>query len=267
MLSRERSSTSRLFFAVISAGALAGTPRLGHADDDALDVEPPPSSAARSVEAGAFLSSALSPRNEGRRGLVTAMAGWDQARRGGIYDTAAEAQLLGPVSLLAGATYDGPGTSASPHVELRLDALKQARHGLDVAVAAGYVDAGFNTVPAAVLKVALGRSVGASYLLANVGYEHGLQDGERAGELRLAALRPITGAAYVGVDSRFQIDLEHDHDPSGETEWESRSGFVASYAWNRLVFTGEAGVSALRLHGAGSTAVGPALTAGFGTVF
>ncbi|HEY0478782.1 MAG TPA: hypothetical protein VGD37_14790, partial [Kofleriaceae bacterium] len=148
------------------------------------------------------------------------------------------------------------------------DALTQATYGLDAAVAAGYSDAGFNTVPAAVLKIAIGRNVGASYLLANLVYEHGLQQGERAGELRLAALYPVARAAHVGIDSRLQIDLERDGDePAGETDWEWRSGLVASYAWNRIVFTGGGGISALRLRGGGPTAIGPVITAGFGTVF
>jgi hypothetical protein len=264
-ISPERSASSCLFFAAIAVG---GTSRIARADDDALDVELAASSVSRSVEAGAFLSSALSPRNEGRPGLVTVMAGWDQARAGSIYDTSAEAQVLGPVSLLAGATYDGPGTSASAHFELRLDTLKQATHGVDMAVAVGYADAAFNTVPAAMVKVAIGRNIGASYVLANVVYDQGLQDGERAAELRLAALYPVAHTAHVGIDSRLQIDLERDSDePAGETEWDWRSGLVASYAWNRIVFTVGGGISALRLRSGAPTAVGPVLTAGFGTVF
>lgn len=267
MISRERRSTCYFVFAVIAISAIAGAPRAARADDD-VDETAPPSSASHSIAAGAFLSSALSPHNDGRRGLVTVMGGWDQARGGAFYDTAAEAQLVGPVSLLAGATYQGPGTTTSPHFELRLDATTQARHGLDLAVAVGYGGVGFNTVPAAVLKVAVGRSVGASYLLANAVYEHGLQAGERAGELRLAALYPVSSAAHVGLDSRFQIDLERDNDePAGETDWEWRSGLVASYAWNRIVFTGGGGISALRLRSGAPVAVGPAVTAGFGTVF
>jgi len=255
---------------MVTAGSVAGLPRTAQADDseDDLDGEHVPSSAGSSVAAGAFLPSALSPRNEGRRGLVTVMAGWDNARGGGIYDTAAEAQLVGPLSLLAGAIYDGPGTTASPHFELRLDALKQARHGIDLAIAGGYTDTGFNTVPAAVLKLALGRTVGPAYLLANVVYNHGLQDNERSGELRLAALHALTHDVYVGVDSRFQIDLERDDDePSGETDWEWRSGLVASYVWNRIVFSAGGGISALRLRSGGPTETGPVVTAGFGTVF
>jgi hypothetical protein len=237
-------------------------------DDDGLDVNPAPASAARSAETGAFLSSALSPTTEGRRGLATVTVGWDQARAGGTYDATAEAQLLGPVSLVAGAAYDGPGTRAAPHFDLRLDTFKQATHGLDMAVAVGYTGAGFNTVPAAELKLAVGRSLGASYLLANVVYDHGLQDGERAGELRLAALYPVNRAAQVGIDSRFQIDLERDNnEPPGETDWEWRSGLVANYTWNRIVFTGGGGISALRFRGGPATAVGPVVTAGFGTVF
>lgn len=268
MTSRKRSAASYLVFAFLAVGVLAGGRRMAHADDDAVDETPPPSSASRSVEAGAFLPSALSPRNEGRRGLVTVMAGWDQARGGRIIDAAAEANLVGPVSLLAGAVSDGPGASASPRFELRLDAVKQAKYGVDMAVAVGYADAGFSSLPVAVLKVALGRTAGTSYLLANAVYEHGLQEGERAGELRLAALHPVSRAAHVGIDSRFQIDLERDDDePPGEVEWDWRSGFVASYAWNRLVFTGGGGISALRLRGGGSTEVGPVVTAGIGTVF
>lgn len=267
MLVRERSSVFCFVFALVAVGALAGTPRIAHGDDDHVD-EDPPSSAAASAEAGAFLASALSPRSEGRRGLATIMAGWDGARSGAIYDTGAEARLLGPVSLRAGAVHDGPGTGASPHIELRLDAFRQTTHGLDMAVAAGYSDVGFNTLPAAVLKVAVGRTVGTSYLLGNAAYQHSLQEGDRSGELRLAALHPVSRLVHVGIDSRLQIDLERDDDePAGEAEWEWRGGFVASHTWNQFVFTGGGGISALRLRSGGPTAVGPVFTAGFGRVF
>lgn len=258
---------------------LAAVSAAAHADDGAgeppassvsrgVDADEAPASAARSAESGAFLPSALPATSEGRRGLASVMTGWDQARRGRIYDTSAEAQLAGPVSLSAGGSYDGPGTVASPHVELRLDALHQAAHGLDLAVAAGYVDAGFNTVPAAVFKLAAGRRVGSSYLLGNAAYGQGLQGGERHGELRLAALHPITSAVQVGIDARLQIELARDRDePAGEIDWESRTGLVASYAWDRYVVMSSAGVSALRLRAGGSAAVGPVVTAGFGTVF
>ncbi len=267
---------------VTAIGVVAGAPRVAHSDDD-LDEAPsagsvsrgaqtgsfqPPAPSAPSAETGALLPSALSATREGRHGLASVMTGWDQARHGNIYDTTAEAQVLGPVALSAGASYDGPGTIASPHVELQLDALHQATHGLDLAVAAGYVNVGFNTVPAAVAKVALGRRVGASYLLGNAVYGQGLQAGARYGELRLAALHPVTRAVQVGIDSRFQIDLERDSDePAGATDWESRTGLVASYAWDRFVWTSSAGVSALRLRAGGPAAVGPVVTAGFGTVF
>ena len=270
MCSRGPRSTSGLCSAVIAAGALAAAPGPARADDhdDVLDDHDAPDAAAHAAEAGAFLISALSPRSDGRRGLVTAAIGWDRARSGSMYDTTVEANLLGPVSLTAGALHDGPGTSASAHFELRLDALHQATQGLDLAIAAGYTDAGLNTVPAAVLRVAVGRNVGASYLLANVVYDQGLQDGERSGELRLAALYPVARAAHVGIDSRLQMDLERDNDePSGEVDWEWRSGLVASYAWDRFVITGGGGVSALRLRSGGPTEVGPVVTAGIGTVF
>ncbi|HMG20703.1 MAG TPA: hypothetical protein VK607_05275, partial [Kofleriaceae bacterium] len=97
------------WFAVIAAGAVASAPRMVRADDaDDGDEHDAASAAAPSAEAGAFLFAALSPRTAGRRGLVMVTGGWDEARGGGVYDIAAEARMLGPVSLLAGATYDGP---------------------------------------------------------------------------------------------------------------------------------------------------------------
>ncbi len=270
MRSRGPRSTCRLCSAVAAAGALAAAPGPVRADDhdEVLEDHDVSIAAAHSAEAGAFLISALSPRSDGRRGLVTGSIGWDRARSGSVYETTVEARLLGPLSLTAGALHDGPGTRASAHFELRLDALHQATQGLDLAVAAGYTDAGLNTVPAAVLKLAVGRNVGASYVLANVVYDQGLEDGERAGELRLAALYPVARAAHVGIDSRLQMDLEHDNDePAGEVDWEWRSGLVASYTWDRFVLTGGGGVSALRLRSGGPVEVGPVVTAGIGTVF
>jgi hypothetical protein len=266
MLSHERSATSSILFA---AAVVAGVPSLAHADDD-LDVPetPPPASAARAAETGAFLPSALSATSEGRRGLAMGMGGWNQNRRGGMYDTTAEAQLQGPISLYGGVSYDGPDTDVSPHIELRVDALRQARHGVDLAVAAGYSGTGFNTVPAALLKVAVGRNLGATYLLANVIYEQGLEQGERSGELRLAALYPVTQSASVGLDSRFEIDLERDADePEGETDWESRSGVVGNYVWNRIVFSGMAGLSSLKFRVGGPVETGAILSGGVGMVF
>ena len=262
VLAKHRNQMARAMAAVIALGLAARA----HADDvDTLD-DRPAVTATSSVEAGAFLPSTLSPRNEGR-GLASVAVGWDQARGGATYDTAAEAQVLGPVSVRAGAAYDGPGTIAAPHVELRLDTMHQATHGVDMAVAAGYTNAGFSKVPAAVMKLALGRNVGATYVLGNAVYEYG-EDGERSGELRLAALHPVSSAVRVGIDSRLQIDLEHDdNEPAGEAAWEWRSGLVASYTWNRIVFTGGGGVAALRFNSGGPAAIGPVVTAGFGTVF
>lgn len=267
MTYRQRSVARHILIAVVAVPALAGTPRLAHAEDD-VDGETPPSSPAVTAKTGAFLPSALSASSEGRKGLVSLSGGYDNARDGGIYDTTAEANIIGPLTLSAGASYDGPGTDAAPHFELRVDALKQRKHGVDLAISGGYSDVGFNTVPAVVTKIAIGRSIGPAYLLGNLGYQRGLEEGEHAGELRVAALYPITESMHIGLDSRFQIDLERDDDePSGETDWESRTGVVAGYAWNRLLFSATAGVTSLRLRDGTPTQTGPTVTGGVGVTF
>src|SRR5437868_7342317 len=107
--------------AVLAAGAAAAWPRAAHAqapgpgdgDGDDHDGASTTDAAAHAAESGAFLASALAARSDGRRGLVSILGGYDQVRHGGTYDATAEAQLLGPLSLRAGASYDGPGTSSS----------------------------------------------------------------------------------------------------------------------------------------------------------
>lgn len=227
----------------------------------------PDVSAARSVEGGAFLPTALAARSDTQRAIVFLQGGWDRARGGALFDSRVESTLFGPVSLRAGATWEHAAATLAPTFEVKLDALRQERHGVDLAVTAGYEGIGFNLVPAFVTRASVGRRLGATTLVGNVAYGQGLDLEERHGDLRLAGVHRFTRRLWLGLDARVRVDLERDDDePAGEAEWAWMTGPVATWAAGAVAVSLSAGVSAVKLRD-GRSDSGPAATAGVGLVF
>jgi hypothetical protein len=234
------------------------------------DREGPPEGSLRAdtaVDDGAFLPFAMSARSDAQHVLVASQGGYDSALGSPQVAGAVQGQLLGRLTLRAGASYVGPEHSVRPEASLKVDALRQAKAGLDLAAAAGYEAYGFNTTPAVTLRLAAARLVGRTKLLANVGVGVGTEEGERYGDLRLSAMRRVLPALQLGLDSRFRIDLERDTDePEGEAEWDVAAGPVLAFTFSRLVLSATAGPSALKLRfGAGELGAFGAL--GLGAVF
>jgi len=253
---------SAAWLAVIASSLLASPARA-----EELETPPPPS--AKSAGAGAFLPFTMGARSDTQRALVYGQGGYGGATKGAIFETVIEAQVFGRVSLRAGGNYSELGGKFRPEVGLRLDALRQERHGVDLAVVGGYESSGFNMVRAATARVAVSRAFGDTRLVSNLGGGVGLDDGERYGDFRLAGLHAVTDKLHVGLDSRIRVDLERDSDePAGEPSWELQSGPVASYALGRFVVTASGGVSALKLRQGDTTShVGAIGTLGLGAVF
>ncbi|MEY2936130.1 MAG: hypothetical protein RL033_6879, partial [Pseudomonadota bacterium] len=145
-----------------------------------------PGSAQHSASAGAFSSWTTTARSDTQRATARVTGGYDGASKGATFDSGAEAQLMSRVAVRA----TGSSSPASPGLGLRLegklDALRQESNGVDLAIAGGYESRGFNEVPAVAGTLALGRSLGALRLLANVGYARGLQEPEQYGSAGLA---------------------------------------------------------------------------------
>ena len=268
-----RGSAGRLFAAMAFVASLGGIPTVAAAEPNApegdeVDEAPRPPAAVTSVGAGAFLPWTMGARSDAQRALVHVQGGYSGAERGGVFQTVAEAQLFDRISLRAGGAYVGTSNQFRPEAGLRVDALRQERHGVDLAVLGVYETAGFNTVRAVTARVALSRTFGATRVVSNVGYGIGLAGGERYGDVRLAALRPVSRRMHLGLDSRFRIDLERDADePVGEPDWETVAGPLATYAIDRFVVSATAGVAALKMRLAGAQYVGAIGTLGVGTVF
>jgi hypothetical protein len=254
--------------AMLLACALVLAPSMSWAQDARDDGSEAPASAARSLKSGTFAAWSVAARNDGQKGFAHVTGGYDAAKNGPAFESVVEAQVLGRLSLRAGASYVGPRGEVRPVFGGRVDALRQERHGIDLAIAAGYEPHGFNTVPAAGALVAVGRSVGAVNLLGNLGYGIGLEEGERYGDARFAALYRVAPRLRVGLDSRFRMDLERDGDePVSEPDWELMAGPLASVTAGRFVLSGGVGLSALRMRLESKTNAGAVAYAGVGAVF
>ena len=99
-----------------------------------------------------------------------------------------------------------------------------------------------------------------------MGYGAGLQDAERFGSVRAAALTRVFRELRVGVDARAMADLEFElEEPEGEPEIEVNGGAVVSYAFSHLSVSALAGPAALRYRdGSDAFRVGAIFSLGIG---
>jgi hypothetical protein len=265
------SPRSLLGTGVLCAVAAWSLPARGDDPAEAADDEaaaPPTVDAAAGVAAGAFLPWSMAARTDSQRALAFVQGGYDSARRGSLFQATAEVGLFGRVALRGGSTYLGPSGTMRPDFAVRVDALRQERHGVDLAASVGYEAQGFNLTPAITARLAASRLLGSTRLLANAAYGVGTAQSERFGDLRLAALQRVSRDLHLGLDSRMRIDLERDqHEPAGEAEWEVDAGPVASYALGRFLVSASAGATALKYRLVPGQHLGMISLLGAGTVF
>jgi hypothetical protein len=246
---RARSQTSMLRRGLWVVALLSSAARVAAADPvegDGPDA-PPPVNADETARTGAFLPYGAPANAAAQRAYITAQGGYDGARGGAVFATTAQANLVGPLSLRAGAAYAGPTGTFRPSVALTVQALRQSAHGVDLSVYAGYQAQGFNLVPAASVMVAVSRTMGRLTLLGNVGYGYGTEAGEQYGEAHLAGMVRATDNLHVGLDARARVDLERDADePENEPDWDLVAGPVATWTVGHFALTATGGLSAIR---------------------
>ncbi|MCM3880013.1 MAG: hypothetical protein ND807_07890 [Vicinamibacterales bacterium] len=250
---------SALFVTMMSLAA--------RADDEVSSSKTTPLSAT-SAESGAFLPWTMGARSDSQRALVFAQGGYNGAENGAVFQTVGEAQIFGRLALRLGGSYFGPSDTFRPEAGLRVDALRQERHGVDLAVLGVYETKGFNTVRAITARIAVSRAFGDTRVVSNLGYGFGLEEGERYGDFRLAGLHALTAKLQIGLDSRLRIDLERDDDePPGEPDWEILAGPLATYSIDRYIVSATAGYSALKYRLVEGRHTGAIATLGVGAVF
>jgi hypothetical protein len=266
-------ATSHHFRSRAALAALLGVgfaPRFVQAQDDrAASASPADVTAQRSAAVGAFSTWTMTARSDMQHAVVNVMGGFDGANDGARFESSAEAQILPRVALRAGASTSPASEGLGLRFEGKVDAFRQERDGVDLAVAGGYEQHGFNEVSAAVATVAVGRSLGRLQLLGNLGYARGIaQTEEHYGSAGVAALYRVAEPLHVGLDSRFRIDLERDDDePPGEREWELEAGPKVTVSAGSFALTGGTGVVTNRLRLVPGTNVGAIGYVGVGAAF
>lgn len=260
--------------ALLTAPALAQSPR-PFEWEDGLKLR----TAEQSAASGVFLRSAESPTTEAHRAAVSTHAGFDGNRQGALVETRGEVVLVAPsartsgprfgLSVVGGGAYIGATSrlpeSSSGFGGLKLQPVFQDQLGFDAAVSVSYLSRGFNLQQALQAELLLGRRIGDTQLLLNVGYGHGLEEGERYGRLRAAVLSRVVKELRLGLEARGMLDLERDEDePSGEPDFEVNGGAVVSYTISHLSLSASAGPAALKYRDGRDTMFGVAASFGIG---
>jgi hypothetical protein len=205
---------------IFVAIAIAGTPSLALAADDPVPgsdqptetAEPPAISVpaiGAAASTGVFLPFSQSAAVAAQGATVTSLGGYDSARHTKSFESSAEVRLWGPIAIRGGAVYTGAAGKLRPSFGVRARLLDERHRGVDAGVGIFYRPEGLTEAEGEIESlVAVGRHVGATYLLGNLLYGQDPEGNERDGELRLAALYPVVRSRLlVGFDGRLRFDL------------------------------------------------------------
>jgi hypothetical protein len=223
---------------------------------------------------GAFLPFSASARHADRKATGKLLSGYDSGSDSGMVKAEAEANVanrlgpLGPLGLRAGVSYDGIGRKSRPFVGGYLDVLEQKKYGLNLSLLGRFESNGFNAVPGVAAGFAVSRDFDGSLLLASAEYGHGLNDNEQNAAGSLAFMQRLSQHFRLGVDGKFQIDLERDQsEPLDEPDWRTVGGPLLVASMGSFSATLGGGVSALRYRLSETNHVGAAAYAGIGAAF
>jgi hypothetical protein len=209
-------TSTYIFVSLALALTLAGAPSRARAADgtvagsdeatEPLAVPVPAAGAAAST--GVFLPFSQSAAVAAQGAYVTSVGGYDSARHTKSFEASAEVRLWGPIAIRGGAVYTGATATLRPSFGARARLLDERRQGVDAGVGIFYRPEGLTEAEGEIeTLVAVGRHVGASYLLGNLLYGQDPEGNERDGEIRLAALHPVGSRLLVGFDGRLRFDL------------------------------------------------------------
>jgi hypothetical protein len=139
-----------------------------------------------------------------------------------------------------------------PSGGLRVQALRQERHGIDMSVGAFYRPEGFTEAEGEFeAVVAFGRRIQRWALVANLVYGQDPEGAERDGEVRLAAQYDVVPRLHIGLDTRLRFDLgseEGKRKQEGEAEFDFIAGPLLTYTLGYVALVANAGV-----HGVGAS--------------
>jgi hypothetical protein len=220
-------------------------------------IEPPPSEARQSVEAGLLLPTTLPAAVGVTPAVVTALGGYDGARHGAALSAVADIRVWGPLAVRLGASYL-PQSAADertmqPQVGLRLQVLDQGHHGLDAGVGLLFKRDRYSYDGGEVeLAVMAARRLGRLGMFANAALGQDPEGDDREGTINAAALYGVGPHLQLGVDARVRFDVfssDGRRSARGEPGLDLAAGPTAAVPVGPVAFVAQLGYSVLRLGG------------------
>ena len=202
------------------------------------------------MEAGLLSPYAISARVLPGRSWARAVGGYDSAAQAFRMRSSAETAVLSYLAFRLDFEH-GLSTSTADRVSfgLRLQALRQDAHGLDLGLGLFYQPNDFRTEGNIVGAVMVGRRFDRVALLASalLGSDPEGDDQELDG--RLSTLVMVLPYLQLGLDSRFRSVLSTDKKGEGTTavDWELSVLPSATLTLGPIVLIGEAGLSSLQV--------------------
>lgn len=213
-----------------------------------------PQTATQSARAGMFLPLTMGASTSSQRAFARGFGGYDTARKSGRFESTVDATLYGPLAARVTVEYGERAGALRPGGGLRVQALSQDKHWLDLTVAVLYRAEGFTEAEGEIEGViALSRRVGRWGVFANLVYGQDPEGNERDGEVRLATLYDL-GELSLGVDARVRVALgeEGERERAGkkeeEAEFDAQTGALAMYSLGPVALLASAGFSGVSVH-------------------
>jgi hypothetical protein len=208
--------------------------------------------ATRSAEAGMFLPETVAPRTDSQRAFALVLGGYDTPRQKGQLEGTADVTLFGPVAARVGVLYGQTSNRLRPSAGLRVQALSQDKHGIDMGFGAFYRPEGFTEAGGEIEVLAMfARTFGHLGLFANLIYGQDPEAAERDGEVRLACLYAWSARFQGGIDTRMRFDLGSDAGKArtqGEAELDFVAGPTVSYVLGDVALVAQTGLSGVGYH-------------------
>lgn len=216
-----------------------------HAQAEQRD-DPEPRTVTASARSGMFLPLTMAPGTTSQRAFARGYGGYDSARRSSRFEGTADATLIGPLAARITMEYGEHANAVRPGGGLRLQALRQDRHGIDLTVAVLYRAEGFTEAEGEIEGlVAFARRIGHWGLFANLVYGQDPEGNERDGEVRWATLYEL-GNMQIGGDARVRLNLgeenkAHAANKAAEAEFDGQAGALMTYALGPVALLASAG--------------------------
>lgn len=200
-----------------------------------------------SAQAGMFMPYTIAPRTDSQRAFALVLGGYDTPREKAQLEGTADVTLFGPVAARVGVLYGQNLNRLRPSAGLRVQALSQGKHGIDMGFGAFYRPEGFTEAEGEIEMLAsFARTFGHLGLFANLIYGQDPEAAERDGEVRLACLYAWSARFRGGLDTRLRFDLGSDagkRRAEGEARYDFVAGPTVSYVLGDVAVVAQSGVS------------------------